>query len=235
MNACCDNETKIFNQKTAKLAEVIDTYGINSQEFKTYSRKHCNNKYGLLYIYRRFGIKSTVFFNYIKPFLIKQMSRFTYNLITDDTLAECYIHLVNAHCGFLTDKLDNNGNRIWKDAWVDNMETISPSKWINFIITICRSTVSGRDYHLNKHNLEISHNDRIDDFLGHSIISNLNYANYSMKHFIFETSMQEHLDELLCNRPANNVLYTMIQWNLLEEDEVAQLPTSFILSGGYNG
>lgn len=226
-----EEETISFNQKTAKLAEIIDIYGVNSPEFESYRKKHCNNKFGLLYIYRRFGIKSNIFFKYIKPFLIKQMNRFTYNPVTDDTISECYIHLVNAHCGYYTNKLDSKGNRIWKDAWVDDMNTISPSKWINFIITICRSTVSGRDYHSNKHNLEISHNDRIDDFLGHSLIDNFNYSSFSMKHFIFEKSMQSHLEELMSNRPSNNVLYNMIQWSILENDEVAQAPTSYKLLG----
>lgn len=226
--ATLEDERINFNQKTAKLAKVIDTYGIKSPEFEKYKKKHCNNKFGLLYIYKRFGIKSNIFYQYIKPFLIKQMGRFTYNPITEDILTDCYVHLVNAHCGcWITKK----GQRVWKDAWVDNMETISPSKWINFIITICRSTVSKRDYHFNKHNLEISHNDRLDDMLSNSRIDTLNYSSYSMKHFIFENSMQQHIDELIENKPANNVLYSMIQWSLLEEDEVFQAPTYFNLGG----
>ena len=52
-----------------------------------------------------------------------------------------------------------------------------------------------------------------------------------MKHFIFENSMKEHLQEILENKPANNVIYAMIQWSLLEDDEVEQAPTSYRLAG----
>ena len=77
----------------------------------------------------------------------------------------------------------------------------------------------------------MSHNDRLDDHLSNSLIDKLNYSSYSMKHFIFEQSMREHLEEILEHKPANNVIYAMIQWSLLEEDEVAQAPTSYKLVG----
>lgn len=223
-----NEETINFNKKTAKLAGIIETYGCNSVEFDNYRKKHAGNKYGLLYIYRKYGIKSQVFFNFVKPFIVKQMKRFTYNDLDEDLIIACYIHMVNAHCGYYTYK---KGVKVFVPPYVQDMNTISPSRWINFLVTICRSTVCNRDYHLKKHNLEMSHNDRLDDHLSNSLIDRLNYSSYSMKHFIFEQSMQEHLEEVLEHKPANNVIYAMIQWSLLEEDEVAQAPTSYRLAG----
>ena len=226
-----DEETLNYNQKTAKLASIVDTYGCNSKEFENYRKKHAGNKYSLLFIYRKYGIDSPVFYNYIKPFIVKQMKRFTYNGLDEDLITACYIRMVNAHKGYLSDKLDKEGNRIYVKPYVDDMNTITATKWINFLVTICRSTVCNRDYHLNKHNLEMSHNDRLDDHLSNSLIDRLNYSNYSMKHFIFEKSMQEHLNEIMEHKPANNVIYSMIQWSLLEDDEVEQAPTSYELVG----
>ena len=228
-----DEEALNYNTKTAKLAEVIDTYGIDSPEFEKYKKRHGCNKYSLLFIYKKYGIKSHVFFQFIKLFIIKQMKKFTYNDFDDDLVIACYIHMVNAHCGYYSDKLDENGNKVWVAPYVDDMSTITATRWINFLITICRSTVCNRDYHLNKHNLEMSHNDRLDDHLSNAFLENLDYANYSMKHFIFEKSMQEHLSELFENKPVNNVLYAMVQWSLLEEDEIMQTPTSYNLVGSY--
>lgn len=223
-----DKETIDYQTKTKKLAEIIDSYGIDSAEFKSYRRKHTCNKYTLLYIYRRYGIKSHIFFQFIKPFLIKQMSRFTYNEIDDDMVSACYIHLVNAHCGYYSGE---GQNRVFIEPYVDDMNTISASRWINFIITICRSTVGNRDYHRKKHNLEMSYNDRLDDHLSNSFLESLDYANYSMKHFIFENSMKEHLEELFNNKPVNNILYSMVQWSLMEDAEVYQQPTNYRMVG----
>lgn len=220
-----------YEQKTAKLKEVIDNYGVSSPEFKAYQKKHTSNKFGLLYLYRRFGIKSKVFFEYIRPFIIKQMNRFTYNEFDDDLINACYIHMVEAHCGGYTDKIDKDGNRIWKDAYVDDMNTISATKWINFLITICRSTVCNRDYHYNKHSLEISHNDRLDDALDNSRLDSLNYSSYSFNHFIFENSLKEHLNEIFKYKPSNSVLYNLVQWNIAGDDLIAQQPTSYNLGG----
>lgn len=144
-------------------------------------------------------------------------------------ITACYIHLVNAHCGYHT--VDKKGNPIFVEPYVEDMNTISATRWINFIITICRSTVGNRDYHRNKHNLEMSYNDRLDDHISNSFLENLDYANYTMRHFIFENSMKQHLDELFENKPVNNVLYNMVQWSLLEDDEVFQAPTSYRLAG----
>lgn len=231
MTKILDEETLNYNQKTAKLAEIVEKYGCKSPEFDNYRKKHAGNKYGLLFIYRKYGIKSGVFYNFIKPFIIKQMKRFTYNELDEDIVTACYIHMVNAHCGYYSDKLDENGKRIFVKPYVNDMNTITATRWINFLVTICRSTVCIRDYHKNKHDLEMSHNDRLDDHLSNSFLEKLNYANYSMKHFIFENSMREHLQEILENKPANNVIYAMIQWSLLEDDEVEQAPTSYRLAG----
>lgn len=223
-----------YERKTAKLKEVIDTYGVNSEEFKNYQKKHTSNKYGLLYIYRRFGIKSKIFFEYIRPFIIKQMNRFTYNDFDDDLVSACYIHMVEAHCGGYSEKIDKTTGekiKVWKDAYVDDMETISATKWINFLVTICRSTVCNRDYHFNKHAIEISHNDRLDDALGNSRLDSLNYSSYSFKHFIFENSLKEHIEEIFRYKPSNSVLYNLVQWNLAGDDLDAQQPTSYNFGG----
>ena len=229
------NETAEFKEKTKKLAEVINTYGINSKEFENYRRKHTSNKWGLMYIYKKFGIKSSVFYTYIKPFIVKQMSRFSYIEFDDDLVIDCYTRMLVAHCGgYSSNKKDKNGNPVYIEPYVDDMNTITVDKWINFLITICRSTIASRDYHYNKHLLEVSDNERLEDIICNSKIEKLSYFQFSLKNFIFENSMQKHIQEILEFKPANNLFLNLINWDLLESDESEQRETQYQLLGEIN-
>lgn len=164
------------------------------------------NKEELFEILETYGVKSQEFYNYIEPFLIKTIHKFTYADFDESLINDCYVAIVKAYCGYYKVV---KGDKVFVPPYFSREKCSHP---INFLITLCRNQVTLYDYHRNKQQLELERNTTLDNISDTDSLDNRNYSVYTFNKFLFNDSFNKYIHETLKLKPTNNILYNYLQW-----------------------
>lgn len=172
------------------------------------SKKKKKDKRELFELIKKYGIKAPETYDCIRLFYESQLRKYLLVDFDESLLTECHIRVMRAIDGYYKEE---RGKKVWVPPYYDPDKCKDP---INFIITICKYTAWGYNYHYGKRALELDRNERLDDLTCNSILDDFEYFKLSLKNIKFENSFSEHLKDIIRCSPSNNVLLNLIKWDL---------------------
>lgn len=180
----------------------------------TKTKRKKRNKEELFAILDEYGVRSAEFYNYVEPFIINNIRKFTYGDVDQALVNDCYLSIVKAYNGYY--KI-SGGEKIFVAPYFNKDKCKSP---INFIITLCRNQVTLYNYHKNKQQLELEKSEVLDNFGDkNSSLDTNNYFTYTFNNFIFDNDFLRHLQEVVRLKPVDNIFYNFLKWEDLSNTE----------------